>query len=313
MKACNGNELLINMYIDGELTCEQEKQLIEHMNSCDACRCYYEQLRSINCLMSDMDFPEDLHGSIMVSVNKERKKKKLLIFKRPAFIGSVAALIMVALVGIISVKSGIPASMIACGAGKNEMLDRSSEGILASAAAVPESGQVDLSEEKVTADSSLKASENAEPRQIETPMLAWFNNGTGNVTVLNEPEAQGIAANQTDEVETSENSEGQTDSQSHDITSLAAALGDEADGYGFYLVAYGSLENLPDVFAEQAEGAEPGYTLLISVKNDLTVKKEVGCSMTENGFEIYDDADGVYFNIDDQAEDGLLIVELNQQ
>lgn len=312
MKACNGNELLINMYIDGELTCEQEKQLIEHMNSCDACRCYYEQLRSINCLMSDVDFPENLHESIMTSVNKERKKKKPLLFKRPAFIGSVAALIMVALVGIIGVKNGIPTSMIACGSGKNEMLDRSPGDILTSAAAVPESGQMSLSEEKASVDSSSEASDSSEARKIETPMLAWFNNGTGNVTVLNEPETQGISANQTEE-EKNEDDSGQTNSQSHDIASLAATLGDEAKGYGFYLVAYGSLENLPDVFAEQAEGAEPGYTLLISVKNDLTVKDEVGCSMTENGFEIYDDADGVYFTIDGQAEDGLLIVELNQQ
>lgn len=310
MKACNGNKLLISQLIDGELSPEEELQLRDHMGRCPACRAYYEELSFISGHMDDIDFPDDLHASIMSAVEQSRGGgKKPLCFgrKAPPVIGAVAAAIMIVFAGVIGVKSGI----ISFGSSDNSYESANMSGSAETADLMIAAPQMSLKQ----ADGSQADEEAADgedggggetvgrktgssyPVTIDSTMTGWFNSAEGNVTVLKQIDTESY-----------------TDSGEEltaRVEELSAALDGQFSGYGFYMVAFGQSQDLPDVFADQAGDVYPGMTLLIDVKNDLSVREQISCSMTENGFDVYDDQDGEYFTIDAEAEDGLVIIELD--
>jgi len=96
------------------------------------------------------------------------------------------------------------------------------------------------------------------------------------------------------------------------LEALDALLGEGADGYGFYLVTAGAAERLPAVFADQAGEAGPGSTLVITVRNDMMVRGQILASLSESGFEVYEDDAQVYFAADTAAEEGLVIALLTE-
>lgn len=310
IKVCNGNKLLISQLIDGELSPEEELQLRDHMGRCPACRAYYEELSFISGHMDDIDFPDDLHASIMSAVEQSRGGgKKPLRFgrKAPPVIGAVAAAIMIVFAGVIGVKSGI----ISFGSSDKPYESVNMAGSAETADLMMASPQMSLKQ----ADGSRADEEAADgedggggetvdrktgssyPVTIDSTMTGWFNSAEGNVTVLKQIDTESY-----------------TDSGEEltaRVEELSAALDGQFSGYGFYMVAFGQSQDLPDVFADQAGDVYPGMTLLIDVKNDLSVREQISCSMTENGFDVYDDQDGEYFTIDAEAEDGLVIIELD--
>ena len=309
MKVCNGNKLLISQLIDGELSPEEELQLRDHMGRCPACRAYYEELSFISGHMDDIDFPDDLHASIMSAVEQSRGGgKKPLCFRRktPPVIGAVAAAIMIVFAGVIGVKSGI----ISFGSSDNSYESANMSGSAETADLMMAAPQMSLKQadgsraDEEASDGEDGGGEEIEgkagssyPVTIDSTMTGWFNSAEGNVTVLKQIDTESY-----------------TDSGEElaaRVEELSAALDGQFSGYGFYMVAFGQSQDLPDVFADQAGDVYPGMTLLIDVKNDLSVREQISCSMTENGFDVYDDQDGEYFTIDAEAEDGLVIIELD--
>jgi len=309
MKVCNGNKLLISQLIDGELSPEEELQLRDHMGRCPACRAYYEELSFISGHMDDIDFPDDLHASIMSAVEQSRGGgKKPLCFRRktPPVIGAVAAAIMIVFAGVIGVKSGI----ISFGSSGKPYESVNMSGSAETADLMMAPPQMSLKQaDGSRADEEASDGEDGGGREIEekagssypvtidSTMTGWFNSAEGNVTVLKQIDTESY-----------------TDSGEEltaRVEELSAALDGQFSGYGFYMVAFGQSQDLPDVFADQAGDVYPGMTLLIDVKNDLSVREQISCSMTENGFDVYDDQDGEYFTINAEAEDGLVIIELD--
>ncbi len=309
MKVCNGNKLLISQLIDGELSPEEELQLRDHMGRCPACRAYYEELSFISGHMDDIDFPDDLHASIMSAVEQSRGGgKKPLCFrqKTPPVIGAVAAAIMIVFAGVIGVKSGI----ISFGSSGKPYESVNMSGSAETANLMMAPPQMSLKQaDGSRADEEASDGEDGGGREIEekagsaypvtidSTTTGWFNSAEGNVTVLKQGNSESVI--------------GREEALTARVEELSAALDGQFSGYGFYMVAFGQSQDLPDVFADQAGDVYPGMTLLIDVKNDLSVREQISCSMTENGFDVYDDQSGDYFTINAEAEDGLVIIELD--
>ena len=309
MKVCNGNKLLISQLIDGELSPEEELQLRDHMDHCPVCRAYYDELSFVSGHMDDIDFPDDLHASIMSAVEQSRGGgKKPLRFgrKTPPVIGAVAAAIMIVFAGVIGVKSGI----ISFGSSGKPYESVNMSGSAETADLMMAPPQMSLKQaDGSRADEEASDGEDGGGREIEekagraypvtidSTTTGWFNSAEGNVTVLKQGNSESVI--------------GREEALTARVEELSASLEGRVNGYGFYMVAFGQSQDLPDVFADQAGDVYPGMTLLIDVKNDLSVREQISCSMTENGFDVYDDQDGEYFTIDAEAEDGLVIIELD--
>lgn len=310
MKICKDNELLINRYIDGDLT-EHEAQALEaHMEECPACRGYCQELSSISFGVADIEYPANLHDYIMEGVDGFSQQNKIVFFKRPAFIRAVAAVVVLAIVSVVGLKGVAPMierKSLSKDQGEYDMLD--------GADAVPPNQQSlammapDELAEGGTEKQDNEADGEQTPIKIQDSMLSWFKDNSENLTVIDQK--NGLSGLDDSPVPGSENPEAT-------LLTNVAALSERLDGqfeeYGFYIVAYGFIEDLPDIFADQATDLSPGDTLFINVKNSLSVREQVNCSMTESGFEVYDDVDGTYFKIsDDEAAEGIVIIELFEE
>ncbi|MBQ2691019.1 MAG: zf-HC2 domain-containing protein [Clostridia bacterium] len=295
MKICSQNELLINMYIDGELSADEIDALEAHMAECPACRQYCEELRIISEAVKDIEYPADLHDSVMAAVESERRaqqKKKVISFRPFAKVAAAAA--AVALAVFVGAEAGIVPGFGAIGRAEEAdcMMQDSVE---AYNEALPETAYDSKSMNMMEAPET--------PRTIMSTTLRWFSeNGEDHVTVIDDASAA------------ADSEEVTAGSQVDDLmTGIAQDLGSEGDGYGYYLLAMGSIDSLPAVFADQAEGAGAGYTLLISVKSDDKVREDISRSMSENGFEVYEVTEDGYFTCKPEAEEGLLIVCLDEE
>ena len=86
--SCDFYILLINGHLDNANTTEEEKQLQEHLQSCEACRSLLSVMQE-NDAMIKADFvqpPEDLTAKIMQTVRKHPKRNR-----RKTFYTSLAA------------------------------------------------------------------------------------------------------------------------------------------------------------------------------------------------------------------------------
>ncbi len=96
---CLKYEELINKYFDNELSEEEKRELFSHLEACDSCENTFDDLSKIREFLKEpmvelpSDFKEKLHDKLV----KETKVKK--ISKRNTFIkiGSIAAVVLVAI------------------------------------------------------------------------------------------------------------------------------------------------------------------------------------------------------------------------
>ncbi|MBQ2326018.1 MAG: zf-HC2 domain-containing protein [Clostridia bacterium] len=295
MKICSQNELLINMYIDGELSADEIDALEAHMAECPACRQYCEELRAMTEAMKDIEYPENLHKTVMAAVDSEYKaqKKKVISFRPLAKVAAAAA--AVALAVFVGAEAGIVP-----GFGTDARAEEADcvmqDSAVAYNGALPETAydSKSMNVMEVSPES---------PMTIMSTTLGWFTeNGKDHVTVIDDASAAAAPEEETSESRVDELMNG-----------IVQDLGSEGDGYGYYLLAMGSIDSLPAVFADQAEGAGAGYTLLISVKSDDKVREDISRSMSENGFEVYEVTEDEYFTCEPTAEEGLLIVCLDEE
>ena len=344
MKVCNDFYLLINLYIDGELEGEEARAVEKHLQSCPACRRYCDEICMVNRAVRDVDYPQNLHGSIMAAVGKEMERGKVVDFPKDAgraaqsdqtseqttekrkprrksrWIGTVAAMLAVALVGAFGMENGL--SFIRKGVGGTQECADTAVMEMEVYTAVEDNGSAKDMEAKsveITAEAAPEEPETMPedilPVRIEETMTGWFIDTTDHVTVIDEEapmmqsEPENGAADSTGATEKGEDTGWFTKER---IEWIDLMLGEAADGYGFYLMTAGNAEALPAVFADQAEDAGVGYILVISVRNDEEVKAEIAESMAQSGFEVYEDVEADWFVIDAEAEEGLVIVELTE-
>jgi len=101
---CKIFEVLIHDYIDQRdmLSKDEIIEIEKHLNECETCKNYYIEMKKIMSIIKedsqiDLEFPDDLHESIMNEVKKEYKKP-LRINKWIPIIGSCAAVFLIAMV-----------------------------------------------------------------------------------------------------------------------------------------------------------------------------------------------------------------------
>ncbi len=71
MKNCEYYEELIGAAIDGEITAEEDKELRAHLESCEACRNFYEAMQAISGTDDALgDVPEDFTANVMARVHE---------------------------------------------------------------------------------------------------------------------------------------------------------------------------------------------------------------------------------------------------
>ncbi len=71
MKNCEYYEELIGAAIDGEITAEEDKELRAHLESCEACRNFYEAMQAISGTDEALgDVPENFTANVMARVHE---------------------------------------------------------------------------------------------------------------------------------------------------------------------------------------------------------------------------------------------------
>ena len=71
MKNCEYYEELIGAALDGEITAEEDKELRAHLESCEACRSFYEAMQAISGTDDALgDVPEDFTANVMARVRE---------------------------------------------------------------------------------------------------------------------------------------------------------------------------------------------------------------------------------------------------
>ncbi len=284
MKVCQGNDVLISMYLDGELEGEERDRLVRHMESCEACREYYRQMCMVQRSIGIVDIPPGLHENIMKSVEKERLKG-LGRRRRKFFAAAVAA--AAGLFLCFSVFTGSLPFM------KQTSLGTEQEGAEMAELKLSDSGEgVSVSTyDANSSERSVGASSDQTAMTIESQM-AWFSENEGDMAVVENY---------------AEDSAGQMENLAEYISD---SLNGSVDGFGYYLITEGKTENVPESVASNLTDIKAGSLIFIKTTNSLQAKQDIYCSMSENGFEIYEDSEGEYFAIDETAENGLLIIEL---
>lgn len=78
MHKCDEYIAKMNMYLDGELPVNQISALLQHIEGCESCRRYFDELKAIAFETRNLHItpPESLHQSIMAYVRANTPKKK---------------------------------------------------------------------------------------------------------------------------------------------------------------------------------------------------------------------------------------------
>lgn len=104
MKNCEYYEELIGAALDGEITAEEDKELRAHLESCEACRSFYEAMQAISGTDDALgDVPEDFTANGMARVREtaapaeKPAKKKAGIARLVTRYGALAAAAAVAI------------------------------------------------------------------------------------------------------------------------------------------------------------------------------------------------------------------------
>lgn len=98
MKNCEYYEELIGAALDGEITAEEDKELRAHLESCEACRSFYEAMQAISGTDDALgDAPENFTANVMARVHEaaapaeKPAKKKASIQRLVTRCGALAA------------------------------------------------------------------------------------------------------------------------------------------------------------------------------------------------------------------------------
>lgn len=104
MKNCEYYEELIGAALDGEITAEEDKELRAHLESCEACRSFYEAMQAISGTDDALgDVPENFTANVMARVHEtaapaeKPAKKKVSIQRLVTRCGALAAAAAVAI------------------------------------------------------------------------------------------------------------------------------------------------------------------------------------------------------------------------
>ena len=90
----------VSAYYDGELSAAESENIKKHIEECDECRAFYEDLARISGASEKAEIPPELHASIMRAVNGEKRRKPIFNVRRiSALCGAgIAAMLCISLI-----------------------------------------------------------------------------------------------------------------------------------------------------------------------------------------------------------------------
>ena len=95
---CKEALALLDAFIDGELTAEQESALLDHVNACEACKQEFDAARLLRDVLGDMDeeiaVPLEAQAAWRKAVRQEAKRVAVKKWTRWAY-AAAAALVLV--------------------------------------------------------------------------------------------------------------------------------------------------------------------------------------------------------------------------
>lgn len=108
---CEEARLLLDAYVDGELSAEQERALMEHVESCAACREEFNAAVMLQRIIKDMDedvaVPLEAQAAWRSAVHAEARKKAVRRWTRVA--SAAAAALVLVLGGAFMLREDVPA------------------------------------------------------------------------------------------------------------------------------------------------------------------------------------------------------------
>lgn len=111
MNSCDKFDSLIEEYLDGSLSAEENKQFTEHISSCERCREAVKMAESMHGALKSLEYsvevPEDFLLNIHKGIKKQPERKNFITYTRR--IGTVAACVVLA---VVVAKGGIDHKLI---------------------------------------------------------------------------------------------------------------------------------------------------------------------------------------------------------
>lgn len=96
--SCEEARMLLDAFVDGELTAEQESALMDHVNACEACKHEFDAAVLLRDVLGDMDddiaVPLEAQAAWRNAVRQEAKKRNMKKWTRWAY-AAAAALVLV--------------------------------------------------------------------------------------------------------------------------------------------------------------------------------------------------------------------------
>lgn len=133
MKNCERYELLASLVLDGEASGAEQAELAEHLESCPACRAYFEDIQQIHTgfIQEEISVPEGFAGRVMDRVRRteqdrpEEEQKKVVQFPRWKRWTALAACCAVAVLSVWAVRGagGVKGDTAAVGSAPQVSMD----------------------------------------------------------------------------------------------------------------------------------------------------------------------------------------------
>ena len=148
MRSCEEIEILINLYLDDMLPSEEQAVLMEHLQTCPACRVRFEELCTLKTVLGQLEepAPAELHERIMTYVEEQTKtEKKVIPFRRKGWHRALAGVAACAVLAVAAARFAPSLDLSVTNGGQNtaaiEMAPTASSALTTTDALAPESAE----------------------------------------------------------------------------------------------------------------------------------------------------------------------------
>lgn len=346
MTDCLRYEDLCSLAVDGQLTGEQETELMEHIEQCPACADYLEALKAIKNGFDEMDLPvpDTLHRAIMTEICRDAEKRTVQ-YRQPKHRIPVFSLVATAAAAVILVLSGrlidlsnlnrslnsVPAQdeqyaastkadQAAPDQTTKESSDSSNSGEVSDGTASAKTSEPkkaassDSSDKTVVSKPKSATGADSDHTVTSKPAVPAAGGGGGGVQSNAAPKASAAAPSAADGQSSSEpRSFAAPSLQENMMVSESAGEGNitippsvSGGSYAFCVVARGT-GSMPEIQGTLIAGEIGGAQAFFTVKNNLTLLEELLDSLMSAGYEPTIDKSGLVV-LDKNADTGLVIL-----
>ena len=120
MSHCNKYLEMASLCLDGELPESEEKELFEHLESCEECRKYFEAFKAASLALDEVSAPEGFAAGVMDAVRAQAPERKSVKSAKPRRRGLIARYAALAACLALVVAAGVKLALPSGSAGSME-------------------------------------------------------------------------------------------------------------------------------------------------------------------------------------------------